>query len=165
MLNGFWQSERGFTLIEVMITIIVMGVLAAIAMSSWFGVVESRRVDSAANRVAADMRQAHSSATNRLTPRSVSLIAGSSEYSMTGAPFLDLDDDPDRDLVTVGTTATMAFCPDGSVEIPPSSPPCPNGSRAPESAPSVTITIASADGAPTRTIEVWAATSRVRVNG
>lgn len=44
----------------------------SIVTSSWFGTVESRRVDSAANQLAADLRQAHSSATNRLAPQVVS---------------------------------------------------------------------------------------------
>lgn len=59
-------NERGFTLPEVLITIVIMGILFAIASSTWFGVVESRAVDSAANQLAADMRLAHGSAANRL---------------------------------------------------------------------------------------------------
>ncbi len=47
--------------------IVVMGILAGIAIPSWFGIVESRRVDSAANQVAADLRLAHGRATNQLT--------------------------------------------------------------------------------------------------
>ncbi len=52
---------------EVLITIVVMGILAGIAVPSWFGIVESRRVDSAANQVAADLRLSHGRATNQLT--------------------------------------------------------------------------------------------------
>ncbi len=62
----FRIDERGFTLPEVLITIVIMGILFAIASSTWFNVVESRAVDSAANQLAADMRLAHGSATNRL---------------------------------------------------------------------------------------------------
>ena len=59
-------SQRGFTLPEVLIAIVIMGILFAIASSSWFSVIESRAVDSAANQLAGDMRLAHDSATNRL---------------------------------------------------------------------------------------------------
>ena len=64
--QGAWEDERGFTLIEVIVTIIIMGIVFAIASSIWFGVVESRRVDSATNQLAADLRLAHTRATNRL---------------------------------------------------------------------------------------------------
>ena len=61
------KDEAGFTLPEVLITIVIMGILAGIAIPSWFGIVESRRVDSAANQVAADLRLSHGRATNQLT--------------------------------------------------------------------------------------------------
>ena len=57
--QGALKDERGFTLVEVWLRIIVMGIVFAVASSTWFGVVESRRVDSATNQVAADMRMAH----------------------------------------------------------------------------------------------------------
>lgn len=61
------SSERGFTLPEVLVTIAILGILFGIAMSVWNSVVESRRVDSAANQLASDMRLAHNRATNQLT--------------------------------------------------------------------------------------------------
>jgi len=60
------ETEKGFTLPEVLITIVIMGILAGIAVPSWFGIIESRRVDSATNQVLADLRLAHTTATNRL---------------------------------------------------------------------------------------------------
>ena len=66
MLHGFLQSERGFTLAEVLVVILIMGILAAAAMSFWWPVVEGRRVDSATNQVASELHRAHTSATNRL---------------------------------------------------------------------------------------------------
>ena len=35
--HGVWKDERGFTLVEVMVVIIIMGIVFAIASSSWFG--------------------------------------------------------------------------------------------------------------------------------
>lgn len=50
-----------------MVTILVMGILTAIGVVSWLSLLEERRVESAANQVAADLRLAHSRATNQLT--------------------------------------------------------------------------------------------------
>jgi prepilin-type N-terminal cleavage/methylation domain-containing protein len=117
--QGTLEDERGFTLIEVMITIILMGILFGIASSTWFGVVESRRVDSATNQLAADLRLAHTEATNRLVQQTVTLTGGSSEYTVTGAGNRDLDDDPDEDLVIVAgaSTTTIDFKANGEAQI------------------------------------------------
>lgn len=63
---NFVREERGFTLPEVMITIAILGILMGIAVPTWQSVVEGRRVDSATNQFASDLRLAHSRATNRL---------------------------------------------------------------------------------------------------
>jgi prepilin-type N-terminal cleavage/methylation domain-containing protein len=78
--RGSWRCERGFTLPELMITIVLLGILLAIASSTWFGVVESRRVDSATNQMVSDLRLAHSRATNRLASWRVEIDAGTRNY-------------------------------------------------------------------------------------
>jgi type II secretory pathway pseudopilin PulG len=65
-----------------MITILVMGIVLGIATSSWFGVIRSRNVDSATTQVAADLRLAHSQATNRLAEYKVLVSANSSTYQV-----------------------------------------------------------------------------------
>jgi Tfp pilus assembly protein FimT len=127
-----------------------MGLIVAIASSTYWNVVESRRVDSAANQLTADLRLAHSTAINRLVDQEVSLTAGSNVYSMTGSGNRDLDDDPDDDLVTVDTTTTITFKPNGTAE--------------PSGAP-ITFRVLPAlpDGEPFHTIEIRPATSRVSV--
>src|SRR5215212_5556345 len=113
--QGALEDERGFTLIEVIITILLMGVVFAIASSMWFGAIESRRVDTGTNRLAADLRHAHSRAINRLVPQTVTLAAGNSQYTMTGVTNpVDLDDFPGATVVVVNTGAAITFNPDGS---------------------------------------------------
>jgi prepilin-type N-terminal cleavage/methylation domain-containing protein len=161
--QGALEDERGFSLIEVMVTIIIMGILSAIAIPTWFHVIESRRVDTATNQLAADLRQAHTTATNRLVPQVVNLSAGSSSYSMTGFPFRDLDDDA-SDKVTVDTTVDIAFCPEGSAaEIPPGDPVvCPFGAVGD---PTTIIVGLPTDPTqePNHTIQINPVTSRIRV--
>lgn len=61
------KQEQGFTLPEVMATIAILGILIAIAVIIWLGILEQRRVDAATNQLVSDLRLAHSSATNQLT--------------------------------------------------------------------------------------------------
>lgn len=152
--RGAWEDERGFTLAEVMVTIIIMGIVFAIASSTWFQVVESRRVDSATNQMAADLRLAHSRATNRLEDWEV-IFAGDSTYTIgpTGSPTPideDLDDDGASDLVIVDPAATITFKPDGSSTLP-------------GGASSLTLTVRSADGDPDHDIVISKATSGIEI--
>ena len=164
--QGALEDERGFTLIEVIITILLMGIVFAIASSMWFGAIDSRRVDSGTNRLAADLRHAHSRAINRLEPQTVTLLnAGSSKYTMTGVTDpIDLDDFPDAgdDVVVPDAGLSVAFCSNGSAEIPPNATVC---SAAPSGAPT-TITVGlppDPTQEPNHTIQINPITSRIRV--
>lgn len=144
-----------------------MGILFAIASATWFGVAESRRVDSATNQLAADLRLAHTSATNRLEDWQVVLAADSSTYAIGPTDEAEdcPDDDPDDDYlcrnldddtyfdeVVVDTTATFTFEPDGSAVL---------GDPPPAT---LTINVSSADGAPAHEIEINAAISRIQID-
>lgn len=83
------EDESGFTLPEVMIVIAVMGILAAIAVPSWFNVIEGRRVDSATNQLTADLRLAHTSATNRLDAAQIRFSSTGSASFTCGATAAD----------------------------------------------------------------------------
>jgi prepilin-type N-terminal cleavage/methylation domain-containing protein len=162
--RAHWENQGGFTLIEVMITIIIMGIVFAIASSTWFGAVESRRVDSATNQLAADLRQAHSKAINRLEVWEVDLGADSSTYAIGpagGTPdSLDLDDVLASDIVTVDTPATIAFCPNGSAEIPSTPPGC---SDVPGDPPPMITIRAANNPANNHSIQINPATSEIKV--
>ena len=144
--GGFWKDERGFTLPEVLITIILMGIVLAIATSSWNGVVESREVDSATNQLASDMRLAHTNATNRLANYSIVLTSGSPNYQVgpTGGTLAPRSLPEGTKLTT--SLAAIEFRPDGSSDV--------GGS----------ITIASDDGSPSHLITINSATSRIKID-
>ncbi len=153
-LHGFWRSERGFTVIELMIIIIIMMILISVAVPIWLGAVESRRVDSATNQLVADLRRAHTNATNRLANHEVRLTDNSSTYRI-GRPPAALETYtthtlPDGAMVdTPGATLIITFKPDGSVT--------------PSGAP-ITFNV-TRDGDPSHTIEINRLTSRVEVDG
>src|SRR5215207_8715181 len=110
------EDERGFTLVEVMITIVIMGIVLAIASSTWFKMVESRRVDSATNQVVADLRLAHTQATNHLTDSSFVVPSADSWTYQVGPDTMTLPgDDQGTPKTKILTTAnfTITFHPTG----------------------------------------------------
>ena len=134
--QGVLEDERGITLVELTMVIILMVVVFAIASSTWFGAIEARRVDSATNQLAADLRQAHTRAINRLVDQTITLTAGNSEYTNTirsedgddpdNLPdevvvTYDLDDNDDPtpvgDAVYVAAASTIVFKGDGSAQV------------------------------------------------
>jgi len=163
--------EAGFTLPEVLIVIVLMGIIFTIASSTWFGLVESRRVDSAANQMVSDLRLAHTRATNQLTTWAVvsdlsslsvsTVLVPSADYYLVripSSPEMISAGDITRRYLPEGAqkdTATfnVRFSPEGSVES--------------LSGPGLTVTVASDDGdvdsGPEHEIELTPATSRVEI--
>ena len=133
--HAFWQSERGFTLVEVMVTIIIMGIVFA-----------------ATNQLAADLRQAHSKATNRLTDWRVVLTADSQSYQLV-KPAAPAETIPRSlpDDTEIGTTKTVAFKADGSATV--------------VTGAGNTIVVRSTDDSPQQhTIEFNTTTSRIQID-
>ncbi len=95
--------------------IVLMSIVFGIATSSWFGTVEAREVDSATNQFAADMRLAHTSATNRLG--TAKLI-----FSNTGAAVTCNGTSADYCLVKptqAGSQSIVRYLPDNTVATSP----------------------------------------------
>lgn len=148
------RNERGFTLAEVMIVVVIMGIVLSIATSSWFGVVRSRQVDSATNQVVTDLRLAHSQATNRLAD--YNFIAPSSTVPAGALPLSTYQTGPTGTLVLnrlpdgtrLAVATTVVFKADGTAVVTGANP----------------ITVRSSVDANTfHTININTATSRIQV--
>ena len=150
-----WGDQRGFTLVEVMITVVIIGIVMAIATSTYNRVIEGRQVDSATNQLVADMRLAHTSATNRLESWQVVLTSGSSTYQVGKTGALSTRDfcgeggcssgDP-KVTFSGGSPVTITFNSDGSASS------------------SVTAFEVAIDGISSHDLELTPATSRIKID-
>ncbi|MEH2192053.1 MAG: type II secretion system protein [Nostoc sp.] len=57
------DSSSGFTLPEILVVVLLIGILATLGISNWLAFVETRRLNTAQNQVYLAMRQAQSKAT------------------------------------------------------------------------------------------------------
>ena len=149
---------------ELSIVIVVMGIVFAIAAPSWFGVVESREVDSAANQMVSDLRLAHTQATNRLVDWRLEHKAESRDYKLVAADGSQVINrslpentkilGSEADVVDVvhGTRA-ITFEPDGEA----------SGFADGDSDGEIDIAVSSTDGGSQHGIGVVTVTSRVRI--
>jgi prepilin-type N-terminal cleavage/methylation domain-containing protein len=142
-----WRSEQGFTLPEVLIVIVLMGILLAIASATWFGVIESRKVDSATNQLVSDLRLAHTNAANRLTPWRIEITSDTRTYQIgpTGGTLSSRSLPEGTKLTT--EVSIVEFQPDGAAQL--------TGSG--------NITVAADDDAPSHVIQVNTSTSRIKI--
>lgn len=169
-LKDILRSERGFTLPEVMMTIVVLGILLTIASSTWFRVIESRTVDSAANQLAADLRLAHTRSSNELTDWRVQIFTNRGDPGQTDYKVMRPSDGftsnralPEDSMVSStgtelnesGGSRTFRFQSTGAVEAV-------GGFGDSDGDGEIRIAV-TVDGDPSRSLTVVPATSRVRI--
>ena len=89
LLNGALRSRRrcAFTIIELVIVLLIMGILTAVAAPTFFDSLLFHRVESAARRVKADLELARTQA--RLTSASQSITFANSAYTLSNTKSLD----------------------------------------------------------------------------
>ncbi len=64
----FYCSDCGFTLLEVITTVLIVGILSAIAVPSWFSFIQARRLNVAQDQVYRSIREAQSQAKKEKLP-------------------------------------------------------------------------------------------------
>jgi type IV fimbrial biogenesis protein FimT len=79
-----WRPRRGFTLIELIVTIALAAILLTLVIPSFSGFLSKRRVEGVANELATDLQYARSEAVAR--NRGVSVTFGNGCYVVYTAP-------------------------------------------------------------------------------
>lgn len=144
-INRFRDDERGYTLPEILTAVTIMSIILAIGIIVLLALLERWRVEAAADQFAADLRLAHTRATEQLTDWRVVFMpdgtplsgCSSADYCMVKlnfpygsgdpAPTLDESVDPAfRQLPDRTKIKEVTFDPDCShgdynAAIPPSS--------------------------------------------
>jgi type II secretion system protein H len=129
------QVNQGFTLIEMMVTIAIMGIMAAIATPSFFTWVNNKKVDDVLAIVQGALSEAQATAIRKntscnilITSNTVSAVKddGSANPSclLSGTKQIQPSSDPKYNIVITGTGGssgtTIKYSARGTVNITPS---------------------------------------------
>lgn len=82
-MNNYKKSNYGFTLIEIMVTVAIVGIFASIALPNFARLIESNRISTATNELVSNLLLAKSEALKR--SNSVTLCPSINQTSCTGA--------------------------------------------------------------------------------
>lgn len=96
------SRRRALTLIDLVVTILIIGIIAAVAAPAYTDVANEMRVEAAAKRIVADLKYARRQAMTRSTQQAVDFNVATNSYELIGlgrlnapsqAYVVDLTDD------------------------------------------------------------------------
>lgn len=114
-------DNRGFTLTELMVVVVIAGVMATIAIPSYISYLPHLRLNAATRDLISDLRLARQLAVSKNTPYTVDFVS-SKRYQITGGTTVktvdlvnvDIDDDPlpsDFQFTPFGTITAQITVP------------------------------------------------------
>jgi type IV fimbrial biogenesis protein FimT len=82
-------KRRGFSLLELTVVVLIMGILAAVATPGWVWLLSKYRADAAAQRIVADLARTQSWAYSTSATRTMVFDVAQSSYQISGLNSLD----------------------------------------------------------------------------
>jgi prepilin-type N-terminal cleavage/methylation domain-containing protein len=161
--GGASRPAAGFSLVELLLTLAIVGVVAAVAAPRYANATERFRADSAARRLAADIAALRARARSLCASQSMTFTAAAANaggYTVAGMPDpdhpsatyrVDLAAEPYRAAVTAATFTTTTGQASSTLTI--------NGYGVPTAGGAVTIQV----GATCRTVTVDANSGEVMI--